>query len=101
MNEILKMISYMLYKDPLVIAGFLLIGVAGTLLVHIQLKMVKRGYKFPYRKYLAKRNFEVPRDYLRMRTQYGWSPWPAYLIWPAAALSLDYFNYSWADEWPE
>src|SRR6266481_4518622 len=25
---------------------------------------------------------EVPVDYLRVRAKYGWSPWPAYLMWP-------------------
>jgi hypothetical protein len=25
---------------------------------------------------------EVPIDYLRVRVKYGWSPWPAYLMWP-------------------
>ena len=88
MKETLKMVSYMLLKDPLVIVGLIFLGVAGVLLAHIQLKMVKLGYEFPYLKYLTKRNWEVPQEYLKMRTQHGWSPWPAYLIWPTAVIGV-------------
>jgi hypothetical protein len=34
---------------------------------------------------------EVPVDYLRLRTKYGWSPWPAYLLWPALVAGLVLF----------
>lgn len=69
MTEDLKMISYVLHKDPAVIVGFLLIGLSGVLLVHMQLKLQTTGYKFPYLKYLTKRNWEIPREYLRIRRQ--------------------------------
>lgn len=43
-NEI-QAISYMLKQDPAAVAGFLLIGSSGVLYIHVQLKMVRAGYK--------------------------------------------------------
>jgi hypothetical protein len=88
MDDNWKMISYMLHKNPLVIVGFIFIGISGVLLAHIQLKMVRIGNKVPYGKYLTRQNFDVPLQYLRIRNQHGWSPWPAYLLWPAAVIGV-------------
>jgi hypothetical protein len=99
MDENFIMIWYMLHKYSLEVSGFMLFGVSGMLLAHIQLKMLKLGHKFPYAKYLTKSNWDIRGEYLRIRSQHGWSPWPAYLIWPAAAtgvlfLLLGYFSRS-------
>ena len=88
MDESWKMISYMLHRNPLVIVGFVFIGISGVLLAHIQLKMVRVGNKFPYGKYLTRRGLGVPLEYLKMRGEHGWSPWPAYLMWPAAIIGV-------------
>jgi hypothetical protein len=34
---------------------------------------------------------EVPADYLRNRTKYGWSAWPAYLMWALLVSGLSLF----------
>jgi len=88
MDENLKMISYMIRHDPLLIAGLILIGISGILSISIQLKLVRLGHKFPYSKYLTKSNWDLPQQYLRIRTEQGWSPWPAYLIWPAGIVGV-------------
>jgi hypothetical protein len=88
MDENLKMISYMIQKNPLVVVGLLLVGLSGLMLTRIQLTMLKSGYKFPYLKYLTKRNWEIPQDYLKQRAKHGWSPWVAYLIWPVAFIGV-------------
>lgn len=43
-NEI-QALSYMAKHDPAVVAGFLLIGSSSVLYFHVQLKMVRAGYK--------------------------------------------------------
>jgi len=88
MEENWKMISYMLHNNPLVIVGFIFIGIAGVLLAHIQLKLVRVGNKVEYGKYLTRRNWDVPLQYLRIRGQHGWSAWPAYFMWPSAAIGV-------------
>ena len=61
-------------------AGVLLVGCSAAMLYFLYLRLGDAG-----RKYIA---FELPArlisDYLRVRSQYGWSPWPAYLVWPIA-----------------
>ena len=71
MNENLRMIWYMIHKDPLVIAGLVLVGFSGLLLTRIQLRMMKSGYKFPYVKYLTRQSWEVPQEYLNQRMKHG------------------------------
>ena len=34
---------------------------------------------------------EVPTDYMRLRPKYGWSPWPAIVIWPLLISGLVLF----------
>ncbi len=43
-NEI-QALSYMVTHDPAVVAGLLLIGGSSVLYIHVQLKMVRAGYK--------------------------------------------------------
>ena len=61
-------------------AGVLLVGSSAAILYFLYLRLRDTG-----RKYIA---FNLPTqlltDYLRVRSQYGWSPWPAYLVWPTA-----------------
>lgn len=88
MDENWKMIWYMLHRNPLVIVEFAFIGISGVLLAHIQLKMVRVGNKFPYGKYVTRRGMAAPLRYVNMRAEHGWSPWPAYLMWPAAIIGV-------------
>jgi hypothetical protein len=86
MSEDLRMVSYMLRHDPLVIAGLVLIGIAAILSIRMQLKMVKAGHKFPFASYLTKRSWGLPMQYLKARAEHGWSPWPAYLVLPTGVI---------------
>lgn len=67
--------------DPAAILGFLPIGAFAVLFFHVQLKMQKVGYK-AYDVFVSSRKGRLPAEYLRIRKQWGWSLWPAYLIWP-------------------
>jgi hypothetical protein len=81
----LHQISYMVRRDPIAVAGFLLIGTAGFLFIHLQLKMTRAGYKT----YLwSAKKWETPTEYLRVRARHGWSPWPVYLFGPCLLLGV-------------
>jgi hypothetical protein len=30
----------------------------------------------------------LPAKYLKVRSEHGWSPWPAYLLWPSLILGI-------------
>lgn len=81
----LQQISYMVTHDPIVIVGFLLVGAAGFLFIHVQLKMSRAGYKT----YLwSAKKWEAPTEYLRVRAKHGWSPWPVYLFGPCLLFGI-------------
>jgi hypothetical protein len=46
----------------------------------LYLRLRDTGYKKHIFNFLL---VEIPVDYLRVRAKYGWSPWPAYIVWPA------------------
>jgi hypothetical protein len=84
-------IVYMAQHDPAVIAGLLLIGGAGVLFIHIQLKMIRAGYKTSYAffgKPLSMNGWDMPVQYLKLRAKHDWSPWPAYLLVPCVVLGI-------------
>lgn len=86
MNEPFQAIRYMFVHDPAVIVGFLFIGIASFLFMHIQLKMLRLGHKsytFFRMSPTGKNGWDMPAEYLRIRNKHGWSPWPAYLLWPS------------------
>ena len=81
-NEI-QTLSYMVKHDPAVVAGFLFIGCSAVLYIHVQLKMVRAGYKTSFdvlRGPLSVKGLEMPTQYLKARAKQGWSPWPVYLF---------------------
>ncbi len=67
--------------DPLVILGFLLIGAFVVFFFHVQFKMRETGLS-AYAVFVSSQKFSLPTEYLKIRKQRGWSPWPAYLVWP-------------------
>jgi hypothetical protein len=82
-----KPIVYMAHHDPAVIFGLLLIGCSAVFFIHIQLKMIKAGYKTSYtffRRPLSPNGWDTAGQYLKVRSEHNWSPLPAYLL----ALSL-------------
>ena len=91
LHDNLRMIAEMFHHDPAVILGFVFIVIQGVLFVHIQLKMTRAGYKTSYSffgKPFSWNGWDTPFEYLRVRAKHGWSPWPAYLIWPCLIVGV-------------
>lgn len=76
-SEDLKLISYMLRNNPLLVGGLLLIGAAGFLGAYMQLNLIRAGSRFPWERYLARRGHEVVFEYLKIAPEKHWSHWPA------------------------
>jgi hypothetical protein len=77
----LGMIWGMLRHDPAAVLGFVLIGVSGVFLLHIQFKMREVGWKTnPV--FSRPQDWGWPVEYLKIRKKHGWSAWAAYLVWP-------------------
>jgi hypothetical protein len=75
-----SLISTQLGPQSYLYAGLLLVGCSAVLLSFLYVRLRDVG-----RRYIAfKLPIQLISDYLRLRPQYGWSPWPAYLVWPAA-----------------
>ena len=78
-----KQIFYMAQHDPAVILGLLLMGSSAVFFFHIQLKMIRAGYKTSYTffgKPLSPNGWDTPAQYLKVRAEHSWSPWPVYLL---------------------
>jgi hypothetical protein len=90
MDETYQMIRYLFKHNPYVIGGLLLVGHASILFMHIQLKMLKLGYKsYTFFKNPTSTNgWDLPAEYLRVRNKYGWSAWPVYLLWLSLIIGL-------------
>jgi hypothetical protein len=87
MHESFHIISYMVRHDPLAVGGFVLMCSFSVLFVHVQFKMREIGYK-TYPMFSRPSDWGLPAKYLRVRKQYGWSPWPVYLMLPCLLLGL-------------
>jgi hypothetical protein len=84
-------IVYLFRHDPAVLVGLFLIGLAAILFIHIQLKMLRAGYKTSYtffKKPMSSNGWDTPGEYLKIRTRHGWSPWPVYLLGPCILLGI-------------
>jgi len=78
-----KPMVYMAQHDPAVVLGLLIIGSSALFFIHIQLKMIRAGYKTSYtffKKPLSANGWDTPAQYLKVRAEHGWSPWPVYLL---------------------
>ncbi|MGA7915402.1 MAG: hypothetical protein WCA00_09220 [Candidatus Acidiferrales bacterium] len=60
--------------------GFLLVGTIFIPHNIILRRMRGAGYKTQPFDMTLNGKFNLPVEYLRIRAQHGWSPWPAYLI---------------------
>jgi hypothetical protein len=65
--------SFYLYGGIILLACFAIIH------YYLYMRLRDTGYNKTIFNFLL---VEVPVDYLRRRAKYGWSPWPAYLMWP-------------------
>lgn len=91
MSETLRTLAYMVRHDPAVVVGLALIGAASTLFFHLTLKLSRAGFRsyvvFKPPLVLAS-NGAIPGEYLKVRRKYGWSPWPAYCLWPCLVVGI-------------
>jgi hypothetical protein len=73
----------MVRHDPLVVIGFVLIGLSGWQSFVIYRRLATSGYKWRgYREaWPLIGTMPIAYLYLKERKENGWSPWPAYLIW--------------------
>jgi hypothetical protein len=69
--------------DPLVVLGFLLVGLSAVLSFIVFRRLATCGYKTGGYFAMWPMIVTVPLAYLHLkaRSQHGWSAWPAYLIW--------------------
>ena len=84
-NEI-QAVSYLAKHDPAVVGGLLLIGTSSVLFIHIQLKMIRAGYKTSYSFFgrpFSLNGWDTPAHYLKVHSKHDWSPWPVYLVFPS------------------
>jgi hypothetical protein len=75
-------LSYFAKHDPLLLLGFLLIGVAVFLSFRILLRMIKIGEK-PYISFFGLPRYSLSKasvNYLRLRKENGWSGWTVYTL---------------------
>src|SRR5579863_10164068 len=91
-NEI-QPLSYMVKHDPAAFAGWVLIGSSSVLYIHVELKMVKAGYKTSFAVLRGPLSSQgaIPAftRYLRVCGEHCWSPWPVYLFLPCLGISLE------------
>ncbi len=64
---------------PYLYSGIILLACFAIVHYYLYLRLRDTGYHKTIFDFLL---VEVPVDYLRLRAKYGWSPWPAYLMWP-------------------
>jgi hypothetical protein len=81
------MVAYMLRHNPAPGFGFVLLFTFAVLFAHIQFKIREVGYQ-TYPMFARPRDCGLPMEYLKVRAKYGWSPWPAYLVWPCLAAGI-------------
>jgi hypothetical protein len=91
MDENLRMFLYMVRHDPAVVVGLALIGAASALFFHVAVKLSRVGFRsyvvFKPPLILAS-NWAIPAQYLKLCRKHGWSPWPAYCLWPCLAVGI-------------
>jgi hypothetical protein len=81
MNETVDFVVFVVLKNPILALGLWLVATSLLLVFQIKHKMLNLGYEsvhlLPH-----PADWELPGHYLEVRSQYGWSPWPVYLMWP-------------------
>jgi len=66
-------------------SGMALLACFAIIHYYLYLRLRDTGYNKNIFNFLL---VEVPVDYLRVRVKYGWSPWPAYLMWHFLLIGL-------------
>ena len=74
--------------DPAAIVGILLLGAAGFLFVHVELKMLRARHENSKTLLGRWTRWDVLSKYLKVRAEHGWSPWPVYMTAPCFVLGF-------------
>jgi hypothetical protein len=69
-------------------SGMFLLAFFAAVHYYLYLRLRDIGYKKHIFNFLL---VAVPVDYLRNKAKYGWSAWPAYLMWPLLVCGLVLF----------
>ena len=69
-------------------SGMLLLAFFAVVHYYLYLRLRDIGYGKHIFNFLL---VAIPVDYLRNRAKYGWSAWPAYLVWPLLIVGLVLF----------
>jgi len=74
--------------DPLAVLWFLLIGLSGWQSFVVLRRLSESGYKMHGLPTVW--IVTMPLAYLNLRdkSQYGWSVWPAYIVWASAVVGM-------------
>ena len=81
MREAIDAVVFVVLRNPILALGLWLFAASLLLIFEIKSKMMKLEsetvHLFPH-----PADWELTTHYLEVRSQYGWSPWPVYLMWP-------------------
>lgn len=81
MREGIDFVVFIVRSNPVLALGLWLVAASLWLVSRIKYRMMGLDYEtvhlFPH-----PADWELPAHYLEVRSQYGWSPWPVYLMWP-------------------
>ena len=81
MRHTIDFVVFIVLNNPILALGLWLVATSLMLVSHIKYKMMDLGsetvHLLPH-----PADWELPAHYLEVRSQYGWSPWPVYLLWP-------------------
>ncbi len=81
MGDHIHLLAYIVRHNPLLAWGLWLVGASVLLASHIKCKLIELGHKgIPLLP--NPRDWELPTEYLEVRSRHGLSPWPVYLLWP-------------------
>jgi hypothetical protein len=80
-----------LLRNRLATLGFLLIGASSAMYVYVQVKLLRSRHISLYRSFkytLGWFGRDAPPNYFEIGRKHGWSPWPAFLMWPCFFVGL-------------
>lgn len=85
MRHSVDYVVFIVLNNPIPSVGIWLLAVSLFLVCHVKTKMtaalddeaVDTVHPFPH-----PTDWELSAHYLALRSKYGWSPWPVYLMWP-------------------
>ena len=81
MRESIDFVVFVVLHNPILALGLWLFAASLMLVFQIKSKMMKLEPE-AVRLFPHPSDWELSSHYLAVRSEYGWSPWPVYLMWP-------------------